>query len=226
MDEFDQRMRVTELNKWLDGQQIQIRRKGLPPLMKTKNTPILTLTNTKIDDMYPAVKNSNIVQWEAWRGRYTYVELGEGDKIDLKLKVPPEIDDPEFPPAGEDDKADIDELYQQPPTPIGLARADAMMDSFEIKEAHYLDDPMQESEDDPVDEDSQAEDDDEEESDEKSSTEEFIAIMNKPENNSKLNRLHELYKEQMQKNARKRKARAIESESDEEPKEKNQMQKK
>ncbi len=45
LDEFKGQKTVQELNMWLQGSTMNVRRKGLPPLLKKKNMPMMILSN-------------------------------------------------------------------------------------------------------------------------------------------------------------------------------------
>lgn len=72
LDEFNAQVTIAQLNKWLDGQRFNIRIKG-GQMMKTKNIPVLILSNHSPADCY---RNSNTrTVFEALLTRLIVVEL-------------------------------------------------------------------------------------------------------------------------------------------------------
>lgn len=72
LDEFNAQVTIAQLNKWLDGQRFNIRIKG-GQMMKTKNIPVLILSNHSPAECY---RNSNArVVFDALLTRISVIEL-------------------------------------------------------------------------------------------------------------------------------------------------------
>ena len=52
LDEFKGQKCITELNQWLDGSQFPVPRKGLAPIVKKENLPIIICSNYSVEQAY------------------------------------------------------------------------------------------------------------------------------------------------------------------------------
>lgn len=95
---------MQECNVWLDGSKGQVAKKNKTALMKQSQIPIYCTTNTPIDDWFPSIKLNNRTAWDAWRSRWTYIEVRKIHEnyrfsIDHKPVPPPPPTPEELPPT-------------------------------------------------------------------------------------------------------------------------------
>lgn len=93
LDEFKGQVKLTNINKWLDGQQQAVRRKGVAPYIKNKNLPFIILSNFSARDAY---RNSSDQSINPFLDRIIQVRVNEMIDVEIeKLDDPTSDDDDE-----------------------------------------------------------------------------------------------------------------------------------
>ena len=102
-EEFCGKPEMSKMNEVMDGQKTQLPKKTVGAYWKKKNVPVLILTNIKVDDLYTEFQTPSRQRlWNAWRERFTYVEIPQGVQMDYKL-----VEFAAPPPPPEDDEVEI-----------------------------------------------------------------------------------------------------------------------
>jgi len=100
MDEFNgASMSITDLNKFVEGYSVPLNRKGICPVHKNKNLPVVIISNNCLADHYSNFleKNKLVAIFKALEARFTHVHM------EKKIEITPFESDILVPGTPDDD---------------------------------------------------------------------------------------------------------------------------
>lgn len=86
MDDYHGEIKVSELNRFVDGSRTKLPRRNRTPLLKVVNTPVIVCANQDISGTYP---NADRVRVEALQTRFIEIPLerGESNQFISQIKI-------------------------------------------------------------------------------------------------------------------------------------------
>lgn len=87
LDEFLGQRSVTYMNELCEGGHMWMSQKGEQPVLKTKNIPVIVLSNHSLEEIYSKVAKETPVLFKALLSRFEIVYVGETvHTINIKMK--------------------------------------------------------------------------------------------------------------------------------------------